>query len=140
MSRKSKQLVNLQSCVRGHLCRRQNEGIVNKIKKESVKKTPKYRNASKIQALVKGFLFRKRRKNALARLAQNKKQEVNQKDQFDGEDDIFAEENMAKDFDVEAFFEVKQENLEAGDIFAGASESLMDKYVEMMGSGQTMSP
>jgi hypothetical protein len=56
------------------------------------------------------------------------------------EDDIFNEENLAKDFDVEAFFDVKQENLEKGDLFAGANESLMDKYIEMMNDGPMLSP
>jgi len=48
------------------------------------------------------------------------------------EDDIFAEENMNKEFDAEDFFSVKEENLEPTDIFAGASDSLMEKYIEAM--------
>ena len=37
-----------------------------------------------------------------------------------------------KEFDAEAFLDVDPVNLEKADIFAGASESLMDKYVQMM--------
>jgi hypothetical protein len=68
------------------------------------------------------------------------KANTQQKEEGFGEDDIFAEENLAKDFDVEAFFDVKQENLEKGDLFAGANETLMDKYIEMMGSEPMLSP
>ena len=64
--------------------------------------------ASRIQAHVKGFLFRRRRKNALAKLAQaSTRGQQKQQESLDLEDDIFAEENLAKDFDAEAFFDVK---------------------------------
>ena len=36
------------------------------------------------------------------------------------------------DFDAEAFLDVKQENLEQGDIFTGANASLLDKYVQVL--------
>ena len=37
-----------------------------------------------------------------------------------------------EDFDAEAFLDVKQENLEQGDIFTGANASLLDKYVQVL--------
>jgi hypothetical protein len=54
---------------------------------------------------------------------------------IDLDDDIFAEENMNADFNAEDFFGVKQENLEPTDFLAGASDSLMEKYIEAMSGG-----
>ena len=65
--------------------------------------------ATKIQAAFRGYLFRIKRKRALAKLG-NK---VNDSE-FDD------------DFDAEAFLDVKKENLEQADIFKGG---LVEKYI-----------
>jgi hypothetical protein len=44
---------------------------------------------------------------------------------------------MNADFDAEDFLGVKQENLEAHDFLAGASDSLMEKYIEAMSGAPT---
>lgn len=46
--------------------------MVEKIKRDGIKKTSKYILISKLQANIKGFLFRLRRKRALSKLGQKK--------------------------------------------------------------------
>jgi hypothetical protein len=54
--------------VRAHLTRVRNAAVIKRIKSEAPKKTKKYQQVAKIQALVRGYLFRLRRKRALERL------------------------------------------------------------------------
>jgi hypothetical protein len=68
MSKKQHLLVKAQALVRGHICRQANSQKVAKIKRNGVTGTKTYKSASKIAAAIKGFLFRKRRKNALNKL------------------------------------------------------------------------
>jgi len=115
-----------------------NKEAVKRIKRNGVTQTKSYKMASRIQANVKGFLFRRRRKVALKRLEEAKKNGKQKRgggeeiDEMDELEQMFSGENMDKEFDAEAFLDVKMVNLEKADIFAGASESLMDKYVQMM--------
>ena len=88
-----------------------------------MKGTRKWKCAVKIQALFRGYAFRVKRKRALERLHKKPKAEQ-QEEEFD-----FMED---EDFDAEAFLDVKQENLEQGDIFTGANASLLDKYVQVL--------
>ena len=76
--------------------------------------------ATKIQSVFRGYLFRNKRKRALAKLKTKPKE---------GEglqDDMFMEDG---DFDADAFLDIKMENLQQADIFAGANAGLMEKYI-----------
>ena len=73
--------------------------------------------ATKVQAAFRGYLFRIKRKRALKKL---KQQQPSIK-----EGDPLGDE----EFDAEAFLDVKMENLEQADIFAGANAGLMEKYI-----------
>jgi hypothetical protein len=88
-------LVRLQAFIRGHQVRMRHSAAVKRIKTEARKSTKGYKMATKLQAAFRGYLFRVKRKRALAKL--NNKVNVNE---FDG------------DFDAEAFLDVKRENLE----------------------------
>ena len=116
----------IQALVRGHLCRVRNSQAVDKIKRDGMKGTKKYKAALKIQALFRGFTFRIKRKRALAKLGAKPSQGVEDEDLDDM--DMFGED----DFDAEAFLNVKQENLEKVDIFSGANASLMEKYIQVL--------
>ena len=50
----------------------------------------------------------------------------------DMDDDLELDPLGDDDFDAEAFLDVKQENLEEVDIFAGANQDLMDKYIQVL--------
>lgn len=126
MQSKVPTMIRLQAAIRGHLCRVHNRQKVDKIKRDGLKGTRKYKAANKIQALFRGFAFRVKRKRALAKLTSGK-------DGMDKDDDMdldFLE--GADDFDAEAFLNVKQENLEQADIFSGANASLMEKYIQVL--------
>jgi hypothetical protein len=125
MRSKPATVVRLQAALRGHLCRTKNQRIVDKIRRDGRKGTRKYKAAARIQALFRGFAFRVKRKRALARLAGAATQAPPEAaDPLDplGDDD----------FDAEAFLDVKQENLEEVDIFAGANEGLLEKYIQVL--------
>jgi len=92
-----------------------NSQAVKRIKTEARKNTRGYKMATKIQAAFRGYLFRMKRKRALAKL--NFK--VNSETEFDD------------DFDAEAFLDVKKENLEHADIFSGG---LVEKYIQVLSS------
>lgn len=68
-----------------------------RFKRDGVKKTKKYRQVSKLQANIKGYLFRQRRKKALAKLQSNKLD-------FDDEEE----------FDAEKFFGIKEDQIVNG--------------------------
>ena len=83
--------------------------------------------ATKIQALYRGFAFRVKRKRALQRLqAGGGVTKGDKSDDF--ELDPFGED----DFDAEAFLDVRKENLQEVDIFAGANSGLMEKYIQVL--------
>ena len=85
-----------------------NKQKVEKIKRDGLKGTKKYKAANKIQALYRGFAFRVKRKRALAKLGSKSGNEgTNQDDDLDM-DFLKGDDN----FDAEAFLNVKQENLE----------------------------
>ena len=108
------------------MCRVHNRQKVDKIKRDGLKGTRKYKAANKIQALFRGFAFRVKRKRALAKLTSGK-------DGMDNDDDMDLDFlKGADDFDAEAFLNVKQENLEQADIFSGANASLMEKYIQVL--------
>jgi hypothetical protein len=75
--------------------------------------------ATKVQAAFRGYLFRIKRKRALAKLSAPVK-EVDISDPL-GEDD----------FDAEAFLDVRKENLEHADIFSGG---IVEKYIQVLSS------
>jgi len=86
-------------------------------------KSKGYVMAQKIQSHVRGFLFRVRRKRALARLMSKpvvaKAQEA---------DDMFGDEEL----DADAFLNIKMENFDQEpDLFAG-NDALMDKFIQVM--------
>jgi len=62
-------VVKIQSCLRGHLVRAANWTKIEKIRRDAPKKTKKYQLISKLQANIKGFLFRQRRRRLLAKVA-----------------------------------------------------------------------
>ena len=107
-------LIKLQANVRGHLSRVRNSQAVKRIRTEARKNTKGYKMATKVQAAFRGYMFRIKRKRALAKLHQKEVAEV---DPF-GDDDLF---------DAEAFLDVKKENLEQADIFA--DNNLVEKYI-----------
>ena len=80
---------------------------IQNIKSEAPKKTKKYQIAAKIQAHIRGFLFRLRRKRALERLNVKKKPSTTK---FYDDDLIFQKD---EDFDADKFFGIKQENFES---------------------------
>lgn len=103
MKKKVPEILKIQAFIRGVVCRQRNAAIVASIRKDSIKKTKKYQAAAKIQGLVRGFLFRQKRKKALAKLNTDKNKDKDKSiDDFDDE---------MEDFDAEAFFGVKEENL-----------------------------
>ena len=100
---------------------------MDKIKRDGLKGTRKYKAANKIQALFRGYSFRVKRKRLLAKLSQN----PGKGGEFD--DDLGMDPLLGDDdFDAEAFLNVKQENLEQADIFSGANASLMEKYIQVL--------
>jgi len=74
-----------------------------------------------IQAHLRGYLFRTRRKNLLAKL-DCKNEEA---------DDFFEDLLPEGDFDPEAFFGIKEESLETKGI-GGIDDDLMEKAIEIM--------
>mmetsp|Transcript_24955 Transcript_24955/g.31128 ORF Transcript_24955/g.31128 Transcript_24955/m.31128 type:complete len:138 (-) Transcript_24955:1114-1527(-) len=61
MVAKTDKIVRLQAAIRGHLCRVRNKQKVDKIKRDGLKGTKKYKAAMRIQALFRGFAFRQKR-------------------------------------------------------------------------------
>jgi hypothetical protein len=100
-------IIQIQALVRGHLVRVKNAALVKRIKTEGPKKTKKYQMISKLQANIKGWLFRLRRKRALERLGVGKKELKR-----DMSDSILGDE--FEDFDADKFFGIKKENFESG--------------------------
>ena len=133
LQKKKPLMIRLQAAIRGHLCRIRNKQKVDKIKRDGLKGTKKYKAANKIQALFRGFAFRVKRKRALAKLTQKGGKGVDDDIEDNGEFDDFMGE---ADFDAEAFLNVKQENLEKADIFSGANASLMEKYIQVLSFDQ----
>lgn len=62
------QMVKLQALFRAHLVRVRHAAAIKRIKAEAPKKTRKYQLVAKIQAHVRGFLFRRKRERALQKL------------------------------------------------------------------------
>ena len=90
--------------------------IVSKIRRDGVKRTKKYKQISKLQACIKGWLFRMRRKRLLEKVGKNIKDE-------------FGEFEDDEDFDVGDFFGIKEhlmENRQEED------EDLMFKALQIM--------
>ena len=126
MEKKVPTVTRLQAAIRGHLCRVLNRQKVEKIRRDGLKGTKKYKAANKIQALYRGFAFRVKRKRALAKLTSGN-------EGLEGDEmDLDFLKGDGGDFDAEAFLNVKQENLEQADIFSGANASLMDKYIQVL--------
>jgi len=124
MLKKESLMLRLQAAIRGHLCRLRNKQKVDKIRRDALKGTTKYKAAMKIQSAFRGFTFRLKRKRALAKLGSKTGQ--------GGEDPADLDLLGEDDFDAEAFLGVKQENLEKVDIFSGANASLMEKYIQVL--------
>ena len=126
MEKKVPTVTKLQAAIRGHLCRVLNRQKVEKIRRDGLKGTKKYKAANKIQALYRGFAFRIKRKRALAKLTSGN-------EGLEGDEmDLDFLKGDGGDFDAEAFLNVKQENLEQADIFSGANASLMEKYIQVL--------
>lgn len=89
------------------------------MKKNALKKTKKYQRVAKLQANIKGWLFRQRRERLLAKL--NHKKEP--------EEDVFGDTG---EFDAEAFFGIKEENLATNSAMTGINEDLMMKAIQIM--------
>lgn len=109
-----KKIVKIQSFVRGFFVRSKYKNQMDKIRREAPKKTDKYKKISKLQANIKGWLFRQRRKRLLAKLGiktpmHQKKKDTGGLSQID---EMFGIEGD-DDFDAEAFFGIKEENLES---------------------------
>ena len=112
-------MVKLQKWIRGFVVRTRNERLIRQFKHNALRKGKGYVMATRIQSHIRGFLFRNKRKRALAKLAGPRLEEV--KDDFDYGDD---------DLDADAFLGVKMEHLEANDdIMAGATDELMEKFI-----------
>lgn len=103
---------------------------MDRIRRDAPKKTDKYKKLSKLQANIKGWLFRQRRKRLLAKLGiktptyQKKKKSGG----LDKIDEMFGIEGE-DDFDAEAFFGIKEENLESN---LNIEDDLMQKAIEVM--------
>lgn len=97
MSKFPTQVLKIQSLIKGHLTRLKNQAIVRRIKQEAPKKTKKYQQVSKLQANIKGFLFRKRRMRALQKLGRGAEDDLDFQEDFDGE------------FDADKFFGIKDD-------------------------------
>ena len=96
-------MIKLQAAIRGHLCRVHNKQKVEKIKRDGLKGTKKYKAANKIQALFRGFTFRVKRKRALAKLTSK-----SGKEGMDNDDDLDLDFLKGEgEFDAEAFLNVK---------------------------------
>ena len=93
---------------------------IQRIKKNAHKGTKGYKSLSKLQANIKGWLFRQRRKRLLEKLGMSTKKK---------EKDFFGDEDE-DDFDAEAFFGIKEENLESNNM--GIDDDLMMKAIEIM--------
>ena len=106
MLKKVPTVVRLQAAIRGHLCRVTNRQKVQKIRRDGLKGTRKYKAATKIQALFRGHAFRVKRKRALAKLGRPSDKGL------DGDEDDDIDILGDGDFDAEAFLDVKPENLE----------------------------
>jgi DNA-directed RNA polymerase specialized sigma24 family protein len=79
---------------------------------------------SKLQANIKGWLFRLRRKRALDRLGKGR-QELKR----DMSDSILGDE--FEEFDADKFFGIKEENFESG--LSLPQEEMMQQMIQMMG-------
>jgi len=110
--------------MRGHLARVRNAALIKRVKTEGPKKTKKYQLISKLQANIKGWLFRLRRKRALERLGIGKKELKR-----DMSDSILGDD-LEGDFDADKFFGIKKENFEAGLSFP--QEEMMQQMIQMM--------
>ena len=51
-------MLRAQALIRGYLTRKKHEVAIAKIKKDAYRKSDKYVKMSKLQANIKGFLFR----------------------------------------------------------------------------------
>ena len=98
------------------MVRESNMHIVSKIRKDGVKRTKKYKQISKLQAYIKGWLFRLRRKRLLEKVGKNIKDEFGDLDEFD-------------DFDAEDFFGIKEHLMERNQ---EEEEDLMFKAIQIM--------
>lgn len=95
-------------------------------KLRALRGTKGYQMASKIQGLVRGWMFRSKRRKALSKLQAPKQKSESQAD-FD----------MDEDLDAEAFLGVNPDNLEYNDdILAGADDALMEKFIQAMAPAQ----
>lgn len=68
MQKHQSKIIKIQALFRGHRVRTRYLAAIKKIKLEAPKKTKGYKQMSKLQANIKGFLFRKRRLRALEKL------------------------------------------------------------------------
>ena len=98
-------VIRIQACVRGHLSRVKNYQKVMKIRRDGLKGTKKWKAATKIQALFRGFSFRLKRKRALERLSKSKQVKGTNKDPCESKEefDFMGEE----EFDADAFLDIK---------------------------------
>ncbi|CDW74934.1 adenylate cyclase [Stylonychia lemnae] len=107
-------ICKIQALIRGHLARQKNQAIIARVKRDGPKKTKKYQQISKLQANIKGFLFRKRRIKALSKLKESK---------LSYEDDF-------EEFDADKFFGIKEEVLQNG--LSLPQEQMMQQMIQMM--------
>lgn len=112
-------LKKIQSMFRGHVVRRRHKDAIKSMRKNALKKTKKYQRVAKLQANIKGWLFRQRRERLLAKLDTKK----------EPEDDMFDDTG---EFDAEAFFGIKEENLATNSAMTGINEDLMMKAIQIM--------
>lgn len=95
-----RKVVKIQALLRAHIVRQSHMHIVSKIRKDGIKRTKKYKQISKLQACIKGFLFRLRRKRLLDKVGKNMKDEFGDLEEDD-------------DFDPEQFFGIKEHLMES---------------------------
>ena len=97
--------------------------MIKRIKTEAPKKTKKYQLISKLQANIKGWLFRLRRRRALERLGVGKTELKR-----DMSDSILGDD--FEEFDADKFFGIKKENFETG--LSLPQEEMMQQMIQMM--------
>lgn len=98
-----RKITSIQALVRGRMARRKHAEIVLKIRRDAPKRTTKYQKISRLQAHLKGFLFRNRRRKLLAQVTKASRPLSSKHDLLDDLDD----------FDAEEFFGIKEDQLEA---------------------------
>lgn len=98
-------VLRLQALFRGHFCRKRNKQIILAIARNAPKRTSKYKKISKLQANIKGFLFRARRKRLLQKVKGGLVVTQSKRDLNEDMEDL-------EEFNAEDFFGINEEQLE----------------------------